>query len=309
MHSTPNRQTRKRLATRQKISDVATRLFITRGFDNVTMDEIAEAADVSRMTVFNHFSRKEDLFFDLDEEGRDDLLEALRKRAPGTTPVEALRQFAHWAVAQRRPYVGFGEAGSDKFLATIEASEALKSRARAIRGELTDTLMVALAGAVDRRLPDPVASLAASLLVATWTVAFIEAHRIFQQQRDVVKANQAFLALIDRGSRGVQSGFGRNALPISFSQATGHAGGLRRGMGRMWAESCGVRDGSKLDRCCRGMRLFLATRNRAGRTCCVCLLLRVLGTEGVGRGGLHRYDFVQRRLAFRFAARLVFGLG
>jgi AcrR family transcriptional regulator len=48
------------------------------------MDEIAEAADVSRMTVFNHFSRKEDLFFDLDEEGREDLLATLQKRKSGT---------------------------------------------------------------------------------------------------------------------------------------------------------------------------------------------------------------------------------
>ena len=67
----PDRRTRKRLATRQRISDVATRLFIERGFDGVTVDEIAEAADVARMTVFNHFSRKEDMFFDLDEEGRE----------------------------------------------------------------------------------------------------------------------------------------------------------------------------------------------------------------------------------------------
>jgi AcrR family transcriptional regulator len=200
-----NRQTRKRLATRQKISDVATRLFIERGFNEVTMDEIAEAADVSRMTVFNHFSRKEDLFFDLDEEGREDVLAALRERKPGTPPVEALRLFAHWAVANQRPYVRFHEAGTDKFLATIQASEALKARARAIRDELTDTLTVALAKSVDRSLPDPVASLAASLLVATWTVALIEAHRAFQLDQDLGKANAALLGLIDRGTKGVQS--------------------------------------------------------------------------------------------------------
>jgi AcrR family transcriptional regulator len=205
MDSTPNRQTRKRLATRQKISDVATLLFVKRGFDNVTLDEIAEAADVSRMTVFNHFSRKEDLFFDLDEGAREDLLAALQKRDPGTPPVEALRLFAHWAVVEQRPYVGFGEEGSDKFLATIEASEALKSRVRAIQGELTDTLTVALAKSVKRRLPDPVASLAASLLVATWIVAHTEAHRVFQATHDLVKANHAFLAVIDRGVKGVQS--------------------------------------------------------------------------------------------------------
>ena len=55
-----DRRARKRLATRQSISDVATRLFLERGFDRVTVDEIAAAADVGRMTVFNYFPRKED---------------------------------------------------------------------------------------------------------------------------------------------------------------------------------------------------------------------------------------------------------
>lgn len=102
--TTHNRQTRKRLATRQKISDMATRLFFERGFDSVKIEEIAEAADVSRMTVFNHFPRKEDMFFDLDDEGRQDLLQALQKRTAQTPPVEALRRFAHWAVTHQRPY-------------------------------------------------------------------------------------------------------------------------------------------------------------------------------------------------------------
>jgi len=48
-----DRRSRKRLATRQAISVAATRLFVERGFDQVTVDEIATAADVGRMTVFN----------------------------------------------------------------------------------------------------------------------------------------------------------------------------------------------------------------------------------------------------------------
>ena len=76
MSTPPDRRSRKRLATRQGISDAATRLFFERGFENVTVDEIAAAADVGRMTVFNYFPRKEDMFFDRDEEGREILREA-----------------------------------------------------------------------------------------------------------------------------------------------------------------------------------------------------------------------------------------
>ncbi len=75
-----DRRARKRLATRQAISDAATRLFIARGFDHVTVDEIAAEADVGLMTVFNHFLRKEDMFFDRDEEGRKILHDALQQR-------------------------------------------------------------------------------------------------------------------------------------------------------------------------------------------------------------------------------------
>jgi AcrR family transcriptional regulator len=204
--STPQRQTRKRLATRQRISDVATALFIERGFDKVTVDEIAEAADVSRMTVFNHFARKEDMFFDLSDEAREDLMAALDKRKKDVSPIEALRLFAHWAIAAERPYVRFSASGTEMFLKTIEASDALKARARGIRDEFTDVLTEGLVRAVKRRLPsDPYASLAASMLVATWVVATFEAHRIFQHSRDVKKSNAAFLAIIDRGVSGTKA--------------------------------------------------------------------------------------------------------
>ncbi|MGI4829897.1 MAG: TetR/AcrR family transcriptional regulator [Janthinobacterium lividum] len=200
-----NRQTRKRLATRQKISDVATGLFIEHGFDQVTVDEIAEAADVSRMTVFNHFARKEDMFFDLDQEGREDLFIALQTKDPATPAVEALRLFAHRALAERRPYVRFFERGSERFIKTVRGSEALKARARAIRDELSDALNIALAESAQRPLPDPAAYLAASLLLATWTVALNEGYRVYEQEKDVEKAKKTFLRLVDQGSKGVQA--------------------------------------------------------------------------------------------------------
>jgi len=201
---TSDRRTRKRLATRQGISDAATRLFMERGFDHVTVDEIADAADVGRMTVFNHFPRKEDMFFDRDEEGREMLRETLRQRDPHIAPIEALRLLAHRLIAARSPVVEFS-ARSQRFIETIESSETLKARARAIRDELAHVVTVALSESVGREPNDPDAQLAAGLLLATWAVAFIQAHRTFRQTRDAEEANAAFLAIVDKGSIGVKA--------------------------------------------------------------------------------------------------------
>src|SRR4051794_20560518 len=100
MENDLNRRTRKRLATRLSISDTATRLFLEKGFDAVTIDEIAAAADVGRMTVFNHFPRKEDMFFDREEEVQTLAFDAIRGRGPGVSPIEASRRLAHDLVTQ-----------------------------------------------------------------------------------------------------------------------------------------------------------------------------------------------------------------
>ena len=117
---------------------------------------------------------------------------------------EALRRFAHWGIAEKRPCVRFSEVGTEKLLEAIQASESLKARARAIRDELTDLVTDGLAKAAGRELPDPAASLAASLLVATWVVATMEALRIFRKSHNVASSNKAFLSSIDQGVRGLK---------------------------------------------------------------------------------------------------------
>ena len=204
MSEPSDRRSRKRLATRQEISNAATRLFWERGFDQVTVDEIAAAADVGRMTVFNHFRRKEDMFFDRDDEGRDVLRDALRQRDPGVAPIEVLRLLAHRLVAQQSPYVNFSPE-SQSFMATIAGSETLKARARAIRDELAQVVTVALAECAGREPTDAAAHLAANLLLATWTVAFIQAHRAFQQRGDAKEAKATFLAFVDKGTLGAKA--------------------------------------------------------------------------------------------------------
>jgi AcrR family transcriptional regulator len=203
--STPSdRRSRKRLATRESISIAATRLFLERGFDQVTVDEIAAAADVGRMTVFNHFPRKEDMFFDRDEEGREILREALRQRDPRVAPIEALRLLVHRLVAEQSPFVRF-TAESQGFIETIEGSEILKARARAIRDEFAQVVAVALSECVGREPTDPAAHLAAGLLLATWAVALIQAHQTFRQRRDPEEAKVTFLALVDKGTIGLKA--------------------------------------------------------------------------------------------------------
>lgn len=87
------RRERKKAATRKNISDVATRMFLERGFDNVSIREVADAADVSPTTVFAHFPQKEALVFDEDDEQRDRLVAAVRDRKTGVTINRAIHDF------------------------------------------------------------------------------------------------------------------------------------------------------------------------------------------------------------------------
>jgi AcrR family transcriptional regulator len=82
---------RKKRATRDAIAASARRLFAERGFDAVTVAEIAAAADVSEKTVFNHFATKEDLVFAGGEERLAQLQADIAQRPPGTSVLEVFR--------------------------------------------------------------------------------------------------------------------------------------------------------------------------------------------------------------------------
>jgi AcrR family transcriptional regulator len=82
---------RKKRQTREVIAQAAMRLFAARGFDEVTVAEVARAADVSEKTVFNYFPAKEDLVLHGGEERRAALIEAIRSRPEGTSIVEPFR--------------------------------------------------------------------------------------------------------------------------------------------------------------------------------------------------------------------------
>lgn len=83
------RRERKKAATRKAISDAATALFFERGFDAVSIREIAEKADVSPTTVLAHFPQKEALVFDEDEEQRAELVAVVTHRPAGVSLAQA----------------------------------------------------------------------------------------------------------------------------------------------------------------------------------------------------------------------------
>src|SRR4029450_10280258 len=84
---------RKKEQTRRAIAEAAAQLFAEHGFDEVTVADVARAADVSEGTVFNYFPTKENLFYDQMEVFETSLLEAVRARAAGESVLSAFRSF------------------------------------------------------------------------------------------------------------------------------------------------------------------------------------------------------------------------
>jgi AcrR family transcriptional regulator len=83
---------RNKLRRREQITDAALRLFAERGFDGATIEEIAEAAEVSRRTFFRYFARKEDVILDWKRRMADELRVELDACPPHVSPLEATHQ-------------------------------------------------------------------------------------------------------------------------------------------------------------------------------------------------------------------------
>src|SRR5215212_4864807 len=152
---------RKKLRTRTEISDVATRLFAEHGFEEVTLSQIAAAAEVSIKTIFNYFGSKEDLYFDRAEEARDALVATIVDRDAGTTVLAAVRALL---TDNFVPFPGAGWAGmSDPvraerfraFMATQDRSPALRARRLTLTQELAERLGEVLPAELGRRPDDP----------------------------------------------------------------------------------------------------------------------------------------------------------
>ncbi|MGW6197674.1 TetR/AcrR family transcriptional regulator [Kribbella sp. NPDC055110] len=161
--------------TRARISDVATQLFLDRGFDAVTVAEVAREAGVSSVTVFKHFPRKEDLLLDRADDATELLRTAIRDRSDDVDVLTSLRQAVLGLAHDRHALSGLKDR-SIPFFVTVAASPALIARAREIADELQQTLVEELSG--DATFDGDAALLAAFLVAGYTTVLTGTARRL-----------------------------------------------------------------------------------------------------------------------------------
>lgn len=187
----------KKLRTRKEISRAAADLFLARGFDAVTVAEVAEEAAVSTKTVFNYFPRKEDLFFDRLSEAIDQITRTVRERPAGSDALPALRRAFGDLPRSGHPLSSLGDR-YPRFWELVLNSPALQARAR----EIGEELEIAIAGllAETRGAPpgDPRLQLVASFVVAAYRTAYRAAASKILADEDPDDAAAAYTAQIER---------------------------------------------------------------------------------------------------------------
>jgi AcrR family transcriptional regulator len=190
----------KKQRTRRAIADEAFQLFAARGFDHVTVAEVAAAAGVSEKTVFNYFPTKEDLFFDEVDEREAALLAAISERKPGESIPAALRR------VQVTDCGRMCNPGFAPFARIIEESPALRAKELEIMARFNR----ALAEAIERELgvDDLDARIAASLLVGVHWQFFVTARKRALAGRHGPAAARRMRADLERAYELLEHGLG-----------------------------------------------------------------------------------------------------
>ncbi|MGW2558002.1 TetR/AcrR family transcriptional regulator [Streptomyces sp. NPDC001514] len=187
---------RKKRQTRQHISDVATGLFMERGFDAVTIAEIAEAADVSVNTVYNYFPAKEDLYFDRETALVDRLARWVRARDTGESAAAAVLRELRTEVEAVSPSVGLMD-GYERFLRVIHNAPSLQSRVLTFQREIVDKLAQALREETGAAPDDVMPSLMAGQINWVYETVMGTIGREMMAGRRPIEVSREVLVLID----------------------------------------------------------------------------------------------------------------
>jgi AcrR family transcriptional regulator len=162
-----DRRAQKKAQTRELVRTTAHQLFASRGFDQVTIADIAREAEVAVQTVFNHFATKEELFFDGRAPWVDGVAHAVLDRDPGMSPLTALR--AHLLELVTTAIGAMATAEERCFRDTLDASETLRAYERTLvftaEHRLADALVTAWRTS---DVAPPNATVSAPLTAAIW---------------------------------------------------------------------------------------------------------------------------------------------
>lgn len=204
------RRERKKAATRKTISDVATAMFLERGFDAVSIREIADAADVSPTTVFAHFPQKEALVFDEDDEQRDRLVAAVRERRPGTSINRAIHDY--YAAEVEINLAEHGDEVARTFMRFLNETPALRDYAARMWLRHEDALAEAIAD--DLGLPQPSAE------VRVYARFVLQMQLLVTGSADQRATLEAGFAVLEHGWAQVE---GRDLRPVTPASAASRA--------------------------------------------------------------------------------------
>jgi AcrR family transcriptional regulator len=200
---------RKKQQTRQLIAETARRLFGARGFERVTVAEIARVAEVSEQTVFNYFPTKEDLVYWRMESFEEELLAAVRAREPGESVLAAFGRFAtepRGLLAEREP-----EAREQLVALTrvIADSPALRAHEQRVFDRYTAALATLIAAESGAKASDTRPWVAANAMMGVhralidYARARIAADADYPRlARDVARQARQSLALLAEGLAG-----------------------------------------------------------------------------------------------------------
>jgi AcrR family transcriptional regulator len=158
----------KKRQTRELIADTAWRLFADRGFERVTVAEVAREAQVAEATVFNYFPTKEDLFYYRLETFEAGLVEAVAAREAGEPALAAVRRYL-LASGGLLTQAAAGDADARQRLWTVNrviaASPALQAREQQAIARSTNRLAELLAAETGAAPDDVTARTAANALL------------------------------------------------------------------------------------------------------------------------------------------------
>ena len=171
-HPSAGLRERKKRRTRQQISDVATTLFVVRGFDRVKVSEIAAIVGVSEKTVYNYFPTKESLVFDRADESVARLAAALREREPGESPTKAMLRALEEDMEDLQDLPDEIYMFLALFAQMLATTPALRAALRDLQSRLVEVATEELAAAADVDPRDPEPLIAARAIVSLQELAF-----------------------------------------------------------------------------------------------------------------------------------------